>query len=56
MGTGKGNAKTKSYCVKHRGYKKKGVLIITGILITVELGWFVGLIRCRSGVCVGLSR
>lgn len=25
MGTGKGNAKTKSYCVKHRGIKKGGV-------------------------------
>nr|DAH58602.1 MAG TPA: hypothetical protein [Caudoviricetes sp.] len=33
-GTGEGNAKTKSYCPKHRGYKKRGVLIITGILIT----------------------
>lgn len=25
-GTGEGSAKTKSYCPKHRGYKKEGVV------------------------------
>lgn len=38
---GEGNAKTKSYCVKHRGYKKKGGVVDNhgGVLIT---GVFVG--------------
>lgn len=27
MGTGEGTAKTKSYSLKHRGYKKKGGVV-----------------------------
>ena len=45
---GEGNAKTKSYSLKHRGYKKRG--LITGINHRV-IWKVVGLIGCRLGVC-----